>query len=464
MHSVPVAHRPKRRRFWPWSLLALLLVLIVWWFYPKHYRIRDLAAKLDQTEPGWRYDDLNRANPVPPPEQNAFVFLKPLEAELPTGLNGLRFKSTLFTPGENKGNIPVITSNAELTGEYTELLQQTVKLRKQLEQLTSFPAAHYQELSWYDQAVKQLPLSYPRLDEWYCLLVLHVEDAQRGQSASEVEKRLKLLFHHQIQHRIPNSNYTTEVAKDFIIAVALFERALAQFPLSDATLVEIDRLLSPVDWLQIQKQGWRRMRASSYERCNSLLEHWYELRQASKIPKLEKLFLSMTWDDYLESFTTFTEYYHGCLTEPTTESRQDFINTLLARLKPYTESPSDIQMIQLWKRLRYKARTGAYYAISRHETEHNEFLAAQAQVHLARTAIALERHRRKTGQWATSWEELVPKYLPAPLEDTIQPGSPVRWSPVPQGLSLQAGPDNGSTSGTQKVLFHLIHRSAPSTK
>ena len=42
-----------------------VFVILIWWLMPRHHRINDLAASLDQSEPGWRYEEIRQSQKPP---------------------------------------------------------------------------------------------------------------------------------------------------------------------------------------------------------------------------------------------------------------------------------------------------------------------------------------------------------------------------------------------------------------
>lgn len=67
-----LALTPKRRRRWLWIALMGVFVILIWWLIPRHHRINDLAASLDQSDPGWRYEEI-RQSQKPPPSMEELV-------------------------------------------------------------------------------------------------------------------------------------------------------------------------------------------------------------------------------------------------------------------------------------------------------------------------------------------------------------------------------------------------------
>ena len=468
---VPYILKPKHRRFWPWILLTLLIVVFVWWTYPRHYRIRDIAAELDRTEPGWRYDELQLAKPSPPDESNAIVFLKSLEDQLPTSFTSaqslfLKQAGDWQRVREQSENVLPENSAPE---ELAEIVEKTFKLRLQLPQLLKYSTAYYQKQTWDDVMLKGIAPIRPRLAEWWTLLIVDLGESLRYKNQAAIELRTRLLFHHLVLHQLPCREDYSQFARDFLFAGGQLERVFSKTTLSDPTLMDIDRLLTQLDWTEIERSGLRFQRANTYEMTRIYLDRFQEALELTKnrssIPWYTKTYLLLAKDDWIEGGTLTMEYLQLRLEQLKDIAKQnDAIAQLIEKAKRFQPGQNDSQIMRSIKEFRDSGKSRASYQIQSFEQDRVGLRQALAMQRILHTAIAVERFRNKTGSWPRTLTELVPGYMASVPDDPFHPGKSLLLVPDSKGVSIQ-GVKHSTESGLPiEMQFRLPNRARTSTK
>lgn len=468
----PYILKPKRRRYWPWILLTLLIVLFVWWIYPRHYRIRDIAAELDRTKPGWRYDELQLAKRSPPEEGNAIVFLNSLEDQLPGSLNAAQ-SLILKQAGdwqkakkEDENVLPDTTSDPE---EFTDLVEKTFKLRLQLPQLLKYSTAHYQKQRWDDLMLKGIPPRRPRLAEWWTLLIVDLGESLRYQNQAAIELRTRLLFHHLVLHQLPCREDSPQFARDFLFASGQLERVLAQTRLSDATLAEIDRLLVQLNWIEIERKGLVSQRANTYEMTRIHLDRLQEALELTKnrssIPWYTKTYLLLAKDDWIEGGTLTMEYLQLRLEQLNDIAKNnDAIAQLVEKVKRFRPGQNDSQIMRSIKEFRDGGKASASYQIQSFEQDRATLRHALAMQQILHAAIAVERFRNKAGSWPKALTALVPGYMASVPDDPFHPGKSLLLVPDSKGISIKGSKHSDESGLPIEMQFRLPNRPGTSAK
>jgi hypothetical protein len=85
----PTEHGTPRRRWWLWLVAVIvgIVLLIAGGFWMDNYLAEkawaDACAEADRLDPGWRWDDLMAARPIPPDDRNISVHIAAIRATLP---------------------------------------------------------------------------------------------------------------------------------------------------------------------------------------------------------------------------------------------------------------------------------------------------------------------------------------------------------------------------------------------
>ena len=448
-----------------------MIVLFVWWTYPRHYRIRDIAAELDRTELGWRYDELQSAKPSPPDERNAIVFLKSLEDQLPgsfTAAQSLFLKQAGDWQRVRKEDENILPDNSA-PEELADLVEKTIKLRLKLPELLKYSTANYQKQAWDDVMLKGIAPIRPRLAEWWTLLIVDLGESLRYKNQAAIELRTRLLFHHLVLHQLPCREDYAQFARDFLFAGGQLERVLSQTTLSDATLTEIDRLLAQLDWIEIERTGLRFQRANTYEMTRIYLDRFQEALELTKnrssIPWYTKTYFLLAKDDWVEGGTLTMEYLQLRLEQLKDVTKQnDAIAELVAKVKRFQPGQNDSPIMRSIKEFRDGGKAQASYQMQGLEQVRVTLRQAVAMQRILRTAIAVERFRNKTGNSPKTLAELVPDYMASALDDPFHPGQPFQMTVDSKEISIRGARYTTESGLPIEMQFRLPNRPGTSAK
>ncbi len=446
VHTTPIP--AKRRRYWLWSLLVLFVILTVWFFYPRHYRIRDLVAQLDKAEPGWRYDELRLKAPAPPEEQNVVPFLKSLEGELPLALSNPTFLSAPIKSGPIDDEIQKVLTLESMPSDQTELLESTKKLRSQLHKILNYPHAYFLLPTW-DDAMFGNVNTRPKLDEWWMLLTMHWEEGLRSTDTKDFENRAKMLWHHLLNHQIPHQN-RYQIDQQLTYAVASMERALAHHRFSDAFLEELDQRLAQIDFDDLHQKQLEMNRAVQFQQVDCFLDRWHEILQLSSFknaPWYQRLYYSLVHDNYIEGGTLFMEYVQARLQQHRTKATEsEAASAIRAKLQPFARSSSNPEWVDALKRLKNPGLEQALFQVQQLDIMQASIQHSAAQVKLLRVALAIESSRLVSGKLPATWSDVVPQYLTAIPTDPLDSNKQIQLIPIHAGIKLQS-------TGTQFLLL-----------
>jgi hypothetical protein len=445
--------KPKRHRYWLWSLLVLFVVLAVWFFYPRHYRIRDLVAHLDKAEPGWRYDDLRLKTPAQPEEQNVVPFLKSLEGELPVSLGGNSIEMTSFkisSPAIEYRLINELINLEKLPSEQVELLYNTRTLRSQLHKLLNYPNAYFLLPTWDDSMFRNVN-NRPKLDEWWTLLTLHWEEGLRSTDTKDFENRTRLLWHHLLKHQVPlHFLHMTDQCLHYTILA--MERAMAHHRFSDAFLKALEEQLAQIDFAVLVEKQLEMHRATGYQQVEFILDRWDEITQQAGFKNIrwyERLYFAMVRDNYIEGGTLFFEYVQARLQQLRAKATESEAATAIrTKLQLFARSSSTPVWVDALRRFKNPGMEQALFQVQQLDILQASIQSREAQVKLLRVALAIERSRLASGKLPASWSDVVPRYLPAIPADPMDPTRQIQLIPINEGIKFQA----------TYASFHLLRR------
>ncbi len=246
----------------------------------------------------------------------------------------------------------------------------------------------------------------------------------------------------------PRQNAITFV----IIALQAAWEGMAAHHWSDAQLVALDSELSKLDFLAEYRREVRGHRAHSLDRIN-FIRTW--TRTAPWFPNMDDEYAS-DLRDYLLAKACYRLAPSGWWNQ-----------NRLASARAYQQALSQIDLdkrVVSKDRARpnsIKDRSGAIsptrllaqttYTVVPAE----QFAYAQTQVDLARVACALERYRIASGDYPSSLDQLVPRFMPRLPHDVID-GAPLRYRNEGQGqiLLYSIGWDGVDNHGRVMRHFH----------
>jgi hypothetical protein len=453
-HLERTATRP-RRRWWKrllWVSLSLLLVLVVgvigWVKWVEHEAKKELQkviAELDETDPGWRLEDIEAARKVIPDEENSALVVMQIAAKIPS-------PSVVIRPGDQTKNwaerVNESSPEEELEPDiYWELrnelkaIQPLLKQARGLAQMNEgrFPIAYTADfistpLKCQDAREVVFLL---RKDLFVRLREHDIDGALESGRASIIAGR-SIGDEPLLISQLVRMGFAYEAARSV-------ERVLAQGQASETALDRHQRLLVEDESTPLFLVALRGERAGNDVLLRALEEGKLPPGWLSGIPGGKS---SNPVSDAWESMTGGVQarLAHPVILRMLTES----IRT--AQLPPEQQADGfEIQEQQAKSSgvpVLARLLLPAVFKVGKSE------IGRRATLRCAIVALAAERFRLAIGRWPKDPAELVPAFLKqAPLDP--YDGKPLRLRAVPDGLLVYSiGPDRKDNGGA-------INRSTP---
>ena len=462
----PVLPPRRRRRYRHWLVLGVLVVvLLVWWNWPRHYRIRGMAAQLDREEPGWRYDDSVANVPRILEGQNGAAFLRSHEPVLPAGFAG--FATSVVNPLTRITTQDMLAgkhlkAQAELDESHIEALRQTLNLRQKLPELLRYERSLVDWPPFLASRFDGKVPAIPRLADWWALLLLNWEEALRGKDVQAMEQRTELLFHYLLNLSGGIYPDLKQFGGDFCVLSYGVERLLAQHQVSGEFMSRLEARLQAWDWDKQEAATLQRRRALYFEMAQMYLDNWdYAYTKAVQLGKPWHTLwhTSITRDDHIEGNTLLFEYQQLRLSllrgSPAAAQQLAEHRALVNR---YREDPDDSTVTMLMKRFSQSGRIMAAHVVSRYDDEMVTLLEAKASQRMLLAMISCERFRRVTGKLPGSWQELIPRYLQSPPESPFTPGKPIALIKTELGLRFDTGQRLSNHELPRQACLQLLMR------
>jgi hypothetical protein len=466
-HLERTAARP-RRRWWKrlllvsLSLLLLLIGGIVGWVkwveYVAEKELQAVIAELDETDPGWRLEDIEAARKVIPDVENSALVVMQIAGKIPRPV----------PPAQTDKNPPkdweqrVFESSPEEELEpdiYWELRNELKSIQPLLKQARSL--ARMKE--------GRAPISYSL--DFISTPLKHVQDAQdvayllrkdllvrarqHDIDGALESARAALVAGRSIGDEPITISQLTRINFDYRAAWNV-ERALAQGRAAERILDGLQRLLAEEESTPHWLIALRGERAGNDVLLRALEDGklppgWLSGRTGSEP--------SNPITDPLESMTARIQarLAHPVVLRMLTES----IRT--AQLPP--EQQTDEFKIREQEARNSDLPALATLLVSGTLRMAESDIRRRATLRSAIVALAAERFRQANGRWPKDVAELIPAYLKeAPLDP--YDGKPIRLRAVPKGLLVYSiGPDRQDNGGTmdrrnpgatgQNIVFQL---------
>jgi hypothetical protein len=457
--KVYIAKPKRRRRLWLIILTMIVALICLWWFWPRHDRILDLAAELDQRDPGWRWDDLQASQPTLPDAENAIQLLISIGNAIPATFSPYRKSVILNQDGRNVPYVslgrdlamsgPDSKLNERLTNELKSELQATQAVRKQLPDLFRYQRVQRKLPSLEEQlhSGSLLPDNLIKLPD---LLSVELESALQSGDQELVQTRAFLLLHGlrlyvegtSLGYGVPIIHLTQ--------ASQRLERMLAHLSGDEASLRQIQEELTLIDLHKQHVWRLRMHRALEFAYCEQIANRSSEMMQTRSAEWYDHLAFAMMRSDLIEGRTRFVEYYTYRLDQLNgdvrTKEKMDHLMLQVQKSQP----PFNYAIFNKLRKTLDRGTVRTRFLILQAGKEfEGALLQAQAAREVMIVAIAAERFRLKNARWPSELHELVPTFLAEVPKDPCSPGNELRWKVTPTGrLVYSVGLDGKDDGGT----------------
>jgi hypothetical protein len=403
------------------ALTTIAVLLAVWWYlrWAEERDFRHALAEADQSDPGWRFEDIEAARAVIPDEQNAALVVASVHDVLEKlGNPHIELIAIAVRTPENS---PLSTVDAE---KLKQILDGCRSQRAEARRLAQLPVGQYSALPDSEGGASTGPLlkalSVGHLLRGEGLLALH--------SGNDAE--IPEIFHAGIN----TARYgADENIMGCLVYVACMEdmldllaRVLGRTPLSPADLERLQALL------QREVDTPRLLDAVRGERA-LVVRHLEALRagkgEAPPVPTGGNILTR--WLRWLRSTSGVN---HAGLVRG--------MNEIVATCK----SPDEGKLGDLEKVI--AARTQDAISLGRFTALFQEYLRYQAEMRAMVIALAAERYRLEHQAWPLSADAIVTAgYLKSVPLDPYD-GKPMRSRPLADGMVFYSvGPDRVDNGG-----------------
>jgi hypothetical protein len=454
--------KPKRRRRWRLITLTIIIAVIcLWWFWPRHDRILDLAAELDQRDPGWRWDEMQAKQPKVPGGENAAQTLIKIAHAIPASFAPDRpplvrktkpgFGLRWLTIGDDLATTaPAEQLNEDLAKELITELQATAGVRQLLPELFRYSSAQQEMFAFADYMKRMAgpPLVPVKLMKLPDLLSIELESALQNGNPQLIRDR-SLLFIHGL--KLYCDMYPMDAAKHFdhiTNAAVRLERALVQ---SEENAEFLEKLQNEVRDIHPQNgyiRALRYIRARDFALYDAIRNHFDELIRDKVINSNTRFWFMFVKNDVIEGQTLMVEYYTYRLDQVQGDAQAEGkLKELLQRIEKSRQGIDNI-LFEYWDRLFGQGLARAYHVITTatHKTD-PAFRQALAAKRVMVAAIAAERFRLKNGRWPNDLHELVPTFLVEVPKDPCSPGNELRWKVTATGRIVYSVGLDGKDDG-----------------
>lgn len=454
--------KPKRRRRWWLITLTIIIALIcLWWFWPRHDRILDLAAELDQRDPGWRWDELRASQPKIPDGENGLPLLIGIAGATPGAVGKARPSLVIKTvPGYGQiwnslgGDLAAIDPteglNDDFAKELSAELQLTEVVRKQLLDLLRFPSARDDVGSFSLRffSAPKFPYGIQALPE---LLSIELEAALLAQDRRLIQERAHLLVHGlKLLGESGGSWNLREYFNSFTQAGRRLERMLAHGDGEEAILKKMQDELMGIDLKKQYIQWLRLQRASDFALYDFLANHREEYSKLLKLAWYQQLLFSLMENDLYEGQAKMVEFFTYRLDQfKGLPDAQVKIKQMIEKLER-SQPNSDNVVQRKWNEIFNSVSLHALNRINHCSRNVDpSFQQARAAREVMVAALVAERFRLKNGRWPNDLHELVPTFLVEVPKDPCSPGNELRWKVTPTGRVVYSVGLDGKDGGGQ---------------
>jgi hypothetical protein len=423
-----------------------------------------VIARLDRTDPGWRFSEIEAERGVIPDAVNSASIVMAAKAGIPKDWLATRVqpidRHRPLGPDDLPRLAEVLSARApsvRLTSEQAvELRQELERLAPALEEareLANRPNGRHR-VSWARHPLKTLLGHVPAVQEVAQLQVFDaVVRAEDGDIDGALQScRASLNAGRSICDEPLAISQVTRIRVDDLVARAV-ERVLAQGEASDPALAELQGLLedeAAQPLLRIALRGERGYLNDLFDRLST-----GELRSLS----------GDRYDDIaaLEGWLYQRSRFKRC--------QGVFLDEMTELLK-VADRPSHEQLAAYgsWQQRNKDRRSetytyAAYAMLPSLEILLPNYLAARARLSNAIVAVAAERFRPAHGRWPTSVEEISALDLSHPPRD-IFVAAPIRYQTTKEGVKIysvgQDAKDNHGMPGPEEFEPLVISRNNPS--
>jgi hypothetical protein len=456
--------KPKRRRRgWLITLTIIIALICLWWFWPRHDRILDLAAELDQRDPGWRWDEMQAKLPKVPAGENAAPTIIKIAKAIPASFAPYRPSLTRkSSPGIGLLNVtigddlaaigPADELEETLGKELSSELQTSATIRQLLPELLRYSHAQQDlpDFAGYLQRQSGPPWLPPGFRKLPDLLSVELEGALQS-SNSQLICDQGLLFVHGLQLYGEMFSMDKIAYFDHITnACRRLERVLAQTAPSAKYLEKLQNEVRDIHPQSIYERSLRWSRAQDFGLYDAIRNHFDEMIRDRVINSSARFSFFFIKNDVIEGQTLMVEYYTYRLDQlrgdPQADGRMKQLHDRIEKAKP----KGDNILLDLWLRWVGSGIAHAYHSIdiSSRKTD-PAFRQALAAKRVMVAAIAAERFRLKNGRWPNDLHELVPTFLVEVPKDPCSPANELRWKVTPTGRLVYSVGLDGKDDGGQ---------------
>ena len=410
----------RRRSPWRWkSLLAAAVILAAlplgYMWYRSSADERELAAllaELDQSDPGWRLEELlARRKPVPEEQSAAHQARRVLKAAT-SNLESSPVFGIITQLERSPKNVQL---SAGQVGELRRFFKQEAAARAEAFKLKDMPLGSFDEEKdgsrvWFD-AARQVRL-------WLFLDAVLLAQDQDGDAALAA-CRAKLNVAHA--YGVEPGEQGLQWCKQFHPnAIHLLERVLAQTQPSEDALKQMQAALTWETTLDL-RQALRGNRARS----------WSEIEQA--------LAGDRDAPGVIGNPATLRGLLSHVIPVATKGDAADYLRGM-KRLLESVEQPVDGRFDELTQLTKKWEDSGPLFlrAVQRNQQSIWEHCWSQTHLRMAIVAVAAERYRLRSGAWPAALEDLVTASLLERVPVDPFDGQPLRWDRNADGVSVRS--------------------------
>ncbi|HQR41070.1 MAG TPA: hypothetical protein PLX97_00270 [Gemmatales bacterium] len=440
--AVPV----KRRRWRSWHVFCLVIVLLVGglWGYrawrqgQMEARLRNAIATIEQDDPNWRLDSLEReyeARPISP------AFLKAVKA-FPPGYRGwcgddipYRQGALEYQPDGKEFNVRLPESYFQILKE--RLLEERVQpLRQALLELMNEPAGY------------RLPTTgknnYRELDDARRLANKLADEmiyaAHQGDTNQVIQAFELVLRNASHPEACPTPLHQLVTLSLMMHGYENMKRALAFCQFSDVELREVDQLLNKFQ-PPSTRQIIRFARASDFV---ALEEARHDpLKRQQIVDIIVMPVNNPSWQVKLSEWGKRLVVELALLN--LSEMQAEWLESTQTALQIPVNQPHELHLIlnQVQQKTTNMVLKTQWALLSKVLTAR---LTHQAHIDTLRLALACERFRLAKGQWPGSLQMLVPEYVPQVPVDPYT-GQPLLYRVLPDGVVIYTVHTDGKDDG-----------------
>jgi hypothetical protein len=395
--------------------------------------LEETLAWLDETDPGWRLEDIEKARPAPPEERDSAVLLKAARRLVPAGAPNEKELERLAPPPPP----PELLDPERAALLEKELLAVEAALAE-ARKVADMPAGRHAIV----HASNPIATLLPQVQEMREVARLLQLDALRWGQRGDGERAMRSAAACFNTGRSFGDEpfLISQLVRNACIQVAAgaIERALAVSEPPEKTLADVQALVELEEAHPTLLVGLRGERAIQHELMASLTD--------GSVPR-KSLFADFPSELRPDKLM---ERWQGAA--PMRREHPLLLRVMsraidVARLPAHEQAAGEEALREEIDRLPRQSSVLTRAMLPATEKVGVACRRKLALVRCLKAALALERRRRESGAWVGKLEELVPKVLRSVPTDPFD-GKPLRYRVVPGGAVVYSvGPDGTDDGG-----------------